>query len=282
MSPVDSAGFEAGKTFSGPVIAMAVAAFVVGGAFAYGIAQITTTNQLISIQQRDAKALSDQVKPRVAAFEEIARKINALDPNVPDFAAASDLAVDTFVVGGTILANVTVPMEGRATSNVASYAADSTQLRSLLVEHNRFTNEVDKEELDALLAENQEVAENSGFGVVVDIDGIAAAIDAGRVLPSARLVGFRRLLDEQKKVEVAILPGGEIRQLNFDQVIPLDKSEVLKAGGQNALQRYSLRVRNLKYHVGQIEKYRASLLGSLDVATGDAAAGSVPEPAGEE
>lgn len=272
--------FEKGKTFTGPMIALGVIAFIVGAAFAWAASQAATAHQLIEIQQADAAKLRDQVVPRVQAFADVATKVKALNVNTPDFEAAEALAVDNFVVTGSILASVTIPMPGRATSSVANYAADSANLRSLLAEHNRFTNVVDKEELQALLEENKEIEAHSGFGVIIDPRAISEWESDSYRPKMGQLVGFRRAMEDEKKVEIAILPGGDVRQVNLHQFIPIEKSQILKAGGQNALQRYSLRVRNLKYHVDQIEKYSASVIDAVNVAAG--AEPTIPQPAAEE
>lgn len=262
------------------IAALAVAALV-GAAFSWAGMSAVNANQLIEIRQNDAKKLRDAVKPKVANFEETNAKIAKLSGLAPDLDLAKDIADDDFVVPGSVLASVTIPLEGMATDNVANYAADTTALKQMLNDHVRYTS-ADAEELQKISDENKAVQENAGFGVVVDPKKIAENFDKeGFVHERGRLVGFKKFLEKEGKVEITILPAGDVRQVEVNQFVPIEAAEILKAGGQNALQRHKMRIANIKFKANQIEKYRDSLVDSLEMAAGGTSSGAAAAPAKE-
>ncbi len=285
LSAIGGGGFEAGKTFSAPVIGALVVATFIGAAFMWAIMSSWNANQLLEIQQNDAIKLRDAARPKIAAFTELAEKIAKMPTVSPDFDAADALTTADFAISGAVLSNVTIPLPGTTTDSVSTYAADSAQLKQMLADHKRYTNGVDRDELTKLMEDNKAVEENAGFGIVINPQAIADKWDKDDYRPQmGTLVGFKKVIEESKKVEIAILPAGDIRQVPLNEFIPIDKAQILKAGGQNAMQRYAYRVKNIKFQANKISQYTESLLTSLDIAAGNApAAAAAPvEEAAEE
>ena len=262
------------------MIGALVVAAVIGAVFSWALNSSLTANQLIEIQENDAMRLRDAVKPRVAAFEELATKINSMSNSAPQFDLVEELSKAEFAVAGSILTTVTIPLPGTTMDNVANYAADTIQLQQMISDHRRYTNDVDKEELLKLIEDNKAVQENMGFGVLINPETIAENYKKDDYRPPmGMLVGVKSMVEDQKRVEITILPAGDVRQVPYAEFVGLDPSAILKAGGQNALARHSLRVRNLKFQVHKISQYTTAMLDSLEVASGGEAGSAPAAPA---
>lgn len=271
-------GLESGKTFSPPVIGAMAACFVIGIALMWAAMSSANANALVAMQEEDAVNIRDAVKPKLDNFQELNEKILQMDATTPNPELAAELAKADFVVPGAILSTVRVPLPGSVTDSVAGYAADSYMLKSLLEEHDRLTNKADKEELDEILKGNEAIQNNKAFAVVFDPQDVIKNSGSEDYQPKrGQLVGIRDFKEESKKYEIEILGAGRLGEVEPQKIIPIETSQILKSGGQNALSRYQYRVRNLKYHATKIANYVPNLRDSLE----SAASGEMGEAASE-
>lgn len=281
-----AATMDSGRAFSPAVLGLAVVAFLIGVALMWATMSSVNANKLVTMQEEDAAALKAAVTPKVQNFTELHDKIMALNETQPNPEAAEALAATDFAVPGAVLATVRVPLSGGVTDTVSQYAADTQMLKSLLDEHRRLTTKVDKEELEQLLSGEEAIKNNPAFGVLFDVKDVVKNADKDGYEPKAgTLVGVRGLDEKEKKYDVEYLGSGNLGKVEPSNLILLEKSQILKSGGQNALTRYTQRVRMLKYHADRINKYAPHLVTQLDRAVGGeegaAAAPAAEEPAAE-
>jgi len=134
----------------------------------------------------------------------------------------------------------------------------------MLKQHDRLTNKVDKEELEKLMKDNK-VLNESGFGVLFDFKYTLNNGGNDNYRPKmGTLVAFKKMDEKSHEVEVEFLGSGEKGKVPVQGFIPIDKGQILKTGGQNALQRYQQRVRRLKFQAKKIAKYRDGFMAPID------------------
>jgi len=92
--------------------------------------------------------------------------------------------------------------------------------------------------------------------------------------------------DEEGNVTYESLANKSEGQINVKNIIPIEKSEMIKTGGQNALQRYKRRVEVIRFYAADLKKSTSGLVEGLSAVADRGGAPliqlSVPEaPAGE-
>ncbi len=262
-----AAEMDQGSAFSKSAIGLATVTFIVGIALMWATMSSVNANQLLSMQEEDAQKLTTAVKPKVQEFIDISDEIMEMSYTAPNLELAEKLGKAEFAIPGGILASVRVPLSGGLTDSVAQYAADSAMLKTMLQDHQRMTAKVDKEEITQILNGEEAVKNNKAFGVVYDVQDVMKNADSEDYQPKrATLVGVRDFKEDEKKYEIEYLSSGKLAFSEPKNLILLDKAQILKAGGQNALTRYTNRVKNIKYQTDKMKKYAPSLLESLERA----------------
>lgn len=265
----------------------AVVGIVFGVAFMSG----QNASALLEMQTEDAQKLQEAVKPKVDEFQTVVEKISKMNSNTPDATLANELAEYDFVVPGAILASVRIPLPAGATDTVSQFAADTQHLKTLIDDHKRLTTKVDAEEIQAILENNKALQDNRAFAVMYDVDDVRKNSEGEKYQPKpGRLVGVKDYNQEKNVYEIEFLGAGRTGEVTPEKIVPIETSQILKTGGQNAMQRYSWRVRNLKYYANKINGYVDSMQNSLaTAASGDmeavppapAVAAPAEEPAAE-
>ena len=188
------------------MIAAMVVTFLVGIAVMYALMSSVNANALVAMQEEDAANLAKAATPKIQAFQEVAEKIAKLDASAPNGALATELASAEFVIPGSILSNVRVPLPAGVTDSVTGYAVDSAQLKALLEEHARQINKVDQEELEQILKGSEAVQNNRAFAVIYDYEDVIKNASSEDYQPKRGvLVGVRDFKKESKKYEIEFL-----------------------------------------------------------------------------
>ncbi len=233
------AGIDEGSVFSPKLLVIFAICVVVGVIFGVAFMSGQNASKLLDMRTEDAAALRDAVKPKVAEFESVAEKIQKMDSDTPNGELAKELAEVDFALPGAALASVRIPLPGGVTDTVAQFAADTKELQNALDEHSRLTNKVDAEEIKAILENNKALQENRAFGVIYDVDDVRKNSDSDNYQPKrGRLVGVKDYDKENNQYVIELLSSGEERKVPPQKIIPLEVKEILKTGGQNAMQRY--------------------------------------------
>ncbi len=271
--------FDTGPALPGRVIALGVIALLIGLVFGYAASQAMFTNQLDSKRIDDAQAVHKAVKEKVAVFDGIKDDIFKLNPNQPDFEQVKKLAAAEIELGGVSIGDTTL-FDPVAIDNITSYAADSQALRRALRDHDRLTRK-DKEEIEELMKENAVLEKNNYFGVQFDYRyALKNGGDENYIPRPGRLVISHGADKEEKgKVKVEDPASGKEATIEIQGFIPIDKSQILKSSGGNALTRYGYRVKELKFRTEKLAKQTETTVTSLENLFSDGGSAPAAAPA---
>ncbi len=262
---IDIHEMDRAPAFSKGVIVIFAICLVFGAVIGYAVSTTVFQNEINSARIADATGLKETFSKKIAAFNEELPKIMALKDTTVDFAAAESLTKSDFVVGGNLLANNRLLIGQVAIDQITSYTTDSQLLGAMLMEHNRLTNTVDKEELEKLKEDNK-ILEADFFGVVFDYKhALKSGGDEGYLPKEGTLVISRGPAeDEPGKLKVEYPGSGNEGTVEMVGYIPIGKTQILKSGGANATTRYQWRVRQIKFQADKISKYSENVIASLD------------------
>jgi hypothetical protein len=261
----DDVKIPGGSVFSGPVLTILGAMLVLGLLFGWLFATSSHHRQIDNARTADAMKIRDGLVPMIADFKEAASTINSLDPATVNFEAAETLGSRNFAASGQILNGNRLLLGGEIIDSLTSYITDSAMLSAQLAEHNRLTNVVDKEEITQLLADN-EALEGSSFAALFDFrHALSQGGDANYRPRLGRLVTLTEVNpDEEGKVEVTYLNSTRTEQVDIRGLIPIQRGIILAMAGDNVLQRYERRVRNIKALSDKIGAYTPRMQELLD------------------
>lgn len=244
------------RMFSLPVLMVIGGAMVLGLLFGYIGATSGQHRQVDNARTEDAKSIRDGLRPRIEKLDGVLTAINGLHPNQVDFEAAESLADVDFSASGNLLNNSRILLGPEIVGMVMSYAADSTMLKTMLAQHKKATAE-DRKELESLLNENAALVEASTFAVVFDYrDMIRRGGDASYMPKPGSLVTINSLdRDEDGKITFNYLNSDRSDKSDMQGFIPIQKGDIIKSSGDNALQRYEKRVSGLKAQATILSNY---------------------------
>ncbi|MGM0555626.1 MAG: hypothetical protein ACQEVA_04520, partial [Myxococcota bacterium] len=261
-SDIDAAG---GKAFSAPVMILLGIVLVVGVIFGVFVSNSMNTREIREARSNDASRILDEIKPKIEAYESVSKTINGLNPTEPNFEAAESMADKEIAPDGNLLGGNRLLLSPTAIDYVTSYTVDSNMLAQMLDEHKRITTKVDKKELEEL-AEGNEIVKKDKFALLFNYGHLAKQSGGENYVPEpGRLVTVKSLeKNDEGEIQVELLGSDSTIDTKIQSIIPIKKSEMMKTGGQNAMQRYTNRVNDLQNQVKRIEQYRELLTGELE------------------
>lgn len=268
--PIDESVVQT-SAFSPKFIGVILGAAILGLGFGYFIKTSSYSRMQYTGQKEAAIRVRDGLRPKIEAAQNVAAQINKLDPTKPQPELAEQLAKADFVpAGGTLAGNASL-LGGSNVYNVNQFMAQALVMQQLLKEHHRMTNTVDKEELQQLLENNELLQGNKQFAVAYDYRGLLShlqskAEDKQYAPRPGQLVILKPGAEvmEDGNIEVIRPSDNKTEQAAVKGLIPLNVTELVKTGGQNALQRYDQRVRNLKVFSRELEKSAHGLLDGIN------------------
>ncbi len=236
---------------------------VAGLVFGYFVAHSGHHRQVDTARTADAKSIRDGLKPRIERLQEAALTINELKLDRVDFEAADALAAVELGATGNLLGGSRLLLGPDLVTGITSYVSDSTMLTKMLAQHKQLTNE-DRAEIEQLVSGN-EALERDMFAVVFDYRDMIRRGGEDNYSPKrGRLVTIKSLdRDEEGKVEFQFLNSDKGDKTEMQGFIPLQKGDIIKSAGDNALQRYEKRVRDIKIQSNMLVTYAPQLLDRL-------------------
>ena len=280
------------SAFSPAFIGLVAGAVVLGAILGYFFASSSQAKRMYNAQTEAAKQVRDRVKPSVEAAKQINGQIAkiAQASATPDYESAAKLVELKFVPEASSINSL---VGGSNTYNINQFMAKASVLQQLLKQHNHLTNNVDRKELEELVKNNEIVQGNKKFAVIYNYKTLldhlqSKKTDAEYKPTEGRLVAIEKF-EVDEKGEVSFLNLSDNKQATYSVrgVIPLNVNEILKTGGQNALQRYKQRVETLRFYAEDLDKSTQGLLEGLDKLAdrGEAPfiqlSSSSPEPAAQ-
>lgn len=264
------------SAFSPAMIGVAVIVLGLGIGAGYMISSVSGAHELNQVQETaGARAYSSLLpsvgdsKKAVSMIETLAKDPTTVNYELPAQLAKLDLVPKNPQISGFLgSSNI---------QNINLFMSKAGALRQLIKQHDRMTNVVDKEELKKLEEGNKIVQGNKKFAVLYNHKALlnhlkakskkgekisSGAGDKSYVPPPGRLVLLDSWkIDDEGAVEFTSLSSNQKNRRSALDVVPLDASEILKTGGQNALQRYMKRVKTLAYYAADLKaKGMADLL----------------------
>lgn len=287
---IDESVVEKGL-FSPATIGIMAGMLVVGLVFGSFGSKASQARSVYDAQTRAAGTVRDDVKPFVDKATEVAGKAAKLDPTKPNYELVAQLAGEKFVPPPGLMGGNAAFIGGDNVYNVTTFAAKATTFKQLLDRHN-YQTKIDKEELDQLLEGNELLQGNKKFAVLYNHKQLLAHLKDKKDDKDFKPGGGRLVLlekfetDDEGNVTYESLANKSEGQVNVKNIIPLEKSEMIKTGGQNALQRYKRRVEVIRFYAADLTKSTNGLIEGLAAVADRGSAPllqlSVPEaPAGE-
>lgn len=236
------------------VYILLVALLGIGLFFGYMASQVSQVRSLESARIRDAQRVLEYLEPKLAAFEEAAVLIEGLDPMEPDFEVAEKLAALDFLVAGDVLPNNRLLLGRDIISPLNRYIVESSLLYEKVMEHNRAVNRTDKAEIEALLEEREELMNVENLALVFDFRHLVLQGRQADYEPiPGRLVSVRDWQpDDEGLVTIQMLSRDTTDEVEIQALVPVDKTDLLRADGDNAMERHERRVNELKHRAEEL------------------------------
>lgn len=251
-------------TFSPMMLGLFAVLLVIGLIFGWTASVSINSNKLYNAQTADAERILQSVKPKVDNFETALERIKKLSGTTVDFEAASELAKADFAIDAGVFGD-NLLLGPALVGQLTDYMVNSALLRSMLAEHNYMTNTVDKKELEQI-GENNQLLDKENFAVLFDYNYLAKNSGSDSYEPRAgRLVTVASLeKDADGKIEVEFLHSNDTAKTLIQGILPLAKSELLKSGGPDALQRYQKRLELIMRMSQQVDAKTRPMLEGLE------------------
>ncbi len=254
-----------GSIFSAPVMVLMVVLLGVGILFGWMVSNTMSNRQVYNARSDDAARVHEALEPRLAEVEKAKEVVGELSADEPDYEALDKLADMQFKLEGNVLSSNRLLLGPEIIDYVTSFAADASMLQVLIEDHKRLT-ESEKEELDALVADN-EVLKKDRFAVLFDYDYLAQRSGGDDYMPKpGKLVTVPEEMekDDEGQLEVEMLGSDRTIKTRVQGIIPLHKADILKTGGDNALQRYKSRLVRINRQLAKFDEYSDRMMSRLE------------------
>jgi len=251
-------------TFSPMVMGLLGAVLLVGVGFGWAASTSLGNSEIYNAQTADGARIHGALEPKVAEFQKAKGMVAKLSATEPDFESAKALAALDFTADGNLMGGGRLLLGSKLISDLTGYSVDAAMLTELLADHDNMTNNVDKQELEAI-AQNNELLDKDRFAVLFDFNYLAKNNTSDTYSPRpGRLVNVMSMeKDEDGKVEVSYLNSSKTSKTLLQGLVPLEKGELLKSDGPNALQRYQKRVDRIKKMSDRLDNRVNPLMSSL-------------------
>ncbi|AWV89129.1 hypothetical protein DN745_07180 [Bradymonas sediminis] len=251
-------------TFSPMVMGLLGAVLLVGVGFGWAASTSLANSEIYNTQTADGARIHGALEPKVAEFQKAKGMVAKLSATEPDFESAKALAALDFTADGNLMGGGRLLLGSKLISDLTGYSVDAAMLTELLADHDNMTNNVDKQELEAI-SQNNELLDKDRFAVLFDFNYLAKNNTSDTYSPRpGRLVNVLSMeKDEEGKVEVSYLNSSKTSKTLLQGLVPLEKGELLKSDGPNALQRYQKRVDRIKKMSDRLDNRVNPLMSSL-------------------
>ncbi len=246
---------DVGIGLSAPTIVLMVLFLVVGLFFGFMASQSTQTRSIESARISDAQSMMAYLEPKLDAMAEAQQIIEGLDPMTVDFDATRRLADLDFMIGGDILPNNRLLLGRPVIAPLNRYMAESALLYERIQDHHRWTTRVDREELEALMEQREDFVQEEELALAFNFHHLRGYFMEPETYepPEGRMVFLRDMeADDEHMVEVRRVDQDNPIRVETGSLIRLDVGDFFRIDRRNALERYEIRVNDLKYRSEEI------------------------------
>ncbi len=314
LSLDDDLSIEEEDTFSTTVLGLMAAILVIGVVFGYFAAESLRNRALYQARTDDAGTILEEMRPKLENFQTVFETVQQMDPNKVQYDKVKTLAGAEVALKPSVLPGNRLLLGRELTGLLTRYMVDSQQLASLLQEHSRLTNEVEREELEALRGGADKEVSEEIYGIVFDYRTLVQNVRRTGFVPSqgrlARLEGLPSQKDEQGgedsgdpegegddgeeipegQVRFELLNGTESGTVATQSVIPISRQQMRSAvSGKNAFERYRQRMGQIARLTEEINGYSERLMNQFESMANrpepsliQLSGSSAPEPKGGE
>lgn len=254
--------------FSPSVLAMLGGMLVLGLVFGSFGAKASQARSVYDIQTSAATNVREDITPFIEEANKTASLAAKLDPTKPQYDVVEQLTKAKFVPDAGILGGSAAYIGGGNVYNITQFIAKAATFKQLLDRHN-YVTKIDKAELTELLEGNELLQGDKNFAVIFNHKRLLEHLknkgedkDFKPSRGSLVLVDKFEVTDEGD-VTYESLQDKSKNAVNVRNVVPIDKAEILKTGGQNALQRYKRRVEVISFYAADLKKSTNGLLEGL-------------------
>ncbi len=248
---------DAGLGLSLPIIILLVVLLGVGLFFGYMASQSLQTRSIETARINDANSMLQYLEPRFEALAKAEAIIDSLDPMNPDFDAVERLGELDFVVAGDVLPGNRLLLSSTVITPLNRFMAETNLLHNQIEEHVRLTSTVDRDEIEGLIADKEEYLEEEILGVVFHYSHIGGYFENRDAYtpPEGRLAFVKDLeQDEDGMVEIRMMGRENSNRVEGAALILLEKGDLLRTEGENAVTRHERRVRDLQQRTDGISR----------------------------
>ncbi len=251
-------------SFIGGVGIIVLISILVGYVFGNG----SQVRQLYDAQSADAKRVLEAVEPKLTKVNSLLAAAQKHDGLSPDPAVIEALSERDFVLEPESIAQDRLLLGAEATTLLMRFSADSKVLADLLKRHQTMTTRVDKKELEEL-AKADAAGKAAGFAIIFDAQRYTSNLESKDQKPP--LEGRLYVLDStdtidkdgEKHVKLRSPSSGKELDWSLRRLILLDKKEMLKSSGPNALRRYERRHKEIAAKLKEMSQYSDALVTKL-------------------
>jgi archaellum component FlaF (FlaF/FlaG flagellin family) len=253
-----------GSTFSPAVVILMVVLLGVGILFGWMAANSMQNRAVYNARSEDAARIHKALETKVAQLDEAKTLVKKLSPTEPNYEVNKKLAALEIAPTGNMLGGNRLLLGAEIIDYITNYTTDARMLEQMLDEHERLTAN-DKKALKNLV-EGNEVVKKDQFAVLFDYDHLAKKSGSDDYMPRpGKLVTVPSLeKDEDGKIEVEMLTSDRTVKTPVQGLLPLGKGDIMKSGGENALNRYQARLAKIQRQIMQFDQYRKGMMTKLE------------------
>ncbi len=244
-----------------------LALFFGGVGFFFGNAR--QQRALFDAQSNDARRVLEVVETKLKVINELSSVAEKHDGLAPDEAVVKALFDVNFVLEPEEIASGKLLLGPEITALLMRLSADSKLAAEMLNTHRLMTTKIDQKELEDLSKAN-EALKAAGFAVIFDATSFVDNYGAKTEVPpvEGKLMIFDNFdtvdKDGEKLVKLRSPSSGQVREWSLKKLVLLDKTEMLKSGGPNALKRYESRHKDISTKLKEMTQYGEKLVTELD------------------
>lgn len=241
------------------------------GLVAYFMGAASKSRALYDAQTREAQALLDFVKPKVEKVKALEQAIAKSNPTTPDAALMEELAKVDYAIKPEELVTVAggrILVGAQETDLLVKFTADTQLMANLAKDHVRMTTQVDKKELDEL-AKDAALSGRGAYAVIFNADEYTQKLTSKT--PGAPVKGSLAIVDsepfEKDKepwVKVRYPSSGKTFDTPLRSIVHINKEQLVRSGGPNAVGRYTRRSTALRGKVSEVTKYGDTMVTQLE------------------
>jgi hypothetical protein len=241
------------------------------GAIAWWMGSAQRSRSVYDAQTREAAALLKFVKPKVDKLRALETKVTKSDGATPDAALLEDLARIDYAVKPEELVTIAggkLLVGAQQTDLLVKFTADTRLLASMSRDHVRMATKVDKKELEEL-ASSETLSGRGAYAIIFNADEYTKNLSAKKPGPPIRgaiaiVESEPEMRDNEPWIKIRYPSSGRISETPLRSIVHVDRNQIVRSSGPNALGRYKRRHSAIRGKLIEINKYADTMVSQLE------------------